>query len=1179
MRKLKLFMAACALVGGVAVGWAQTDVTSTYLTNADFSSTEGWTQVHSKDYWSLGNGNIGTYAVANNKTSTTDATHLGTEYCLGMQCRWSTNYANFSQTTTSLPVGAYILSYDVQNTNTSTTSATYENRFNVTVGDNTYTDSKTEWMKGNSGWTEHKIEFTVEEAGTATIKLGYGTGSNNFVSGNTPHLYVSHLKLTYYPFATSDDYDNLNAAIATVEGKAWGFDAGEYAPYNYAEVLQALADAKTINQEENNNQVTIQNLTSTMNNAVWTTNDAEVNAIWDGSFEHDYSGLTGNVQPIGWYRNVGTYSNSDGTNVRYMNLPSGVEGNTSGHGLFGKFTLMYGAQPGYSLPLDEGYYMLKFTYGGWNEVGTREVKLENNENNATVQIATVTAPDAQAHNLASSYRAYSSYIKVPATGNYTLSFFRQSTNSQNQIVLTDVVLKTMTVAEATAYYNTVLDEVDDSYNAEANGGSEKTAFKNAIDANIAEMTVNQIMEAAANLYTLRDAFVAATPSYDRYVAEKANAERIDDLITSGVAVPTTKDAADAAFKTILVNEYNYVKDNYNADAAAKYGMTIDRWTGTATSGGNSDTPQTNSNEKWGESATTYYEQGKNGWGSSSWTLNYSITKTLPAGNYILKISARASEKATATLKATIGDETITEQLPNFGASGKGITTSGVASFDAGTFARNGEGYGWQWRYLAITLNEEADVTFQIDASANAKNQWCSFGDVSVLSYVDLDDLTTAYNDFNMKTLGFEKDEYAPYNNIEILEAYARAKAIIVDGSEPEDQAEANDLTSILSSPSWTQNGTDVDAIYNGTFSETGTGDNPKGWTRSNNGWGQQVTGLTKAANGVNEGTTTGWYYNNNGAWVYGNDGQYTMPLAGSTTYVLKFKYRKNGNDGQTWMQASVLNEDEEGLSVVQYPGAENGTMFESAEAYFTTGAAGNYTLSIQNNGNAQLTDVSLVKAASATKALSESTDFSMTEDYVYTDVTLTRNFTTDVWNTFVVPFDIDNTTLKSVFGDKVQVAEATLTATSVAFNTMATPAITANKPVIIKGVSKPGPYNFSGVIIKNATPTITTDGTSFVGTYTPQTLADGVYYIASNKLKVANGTQHIKGYRAYFTTSASTRLTLTLDDEETTAIDGISTAANLMNGEVYNLNGMKMTEGAKLQKGIYVVNGKKVIVK
>lgn len=193
MKRKLLFMMLCIV--GALVGKAQTDVTSK-ITNADFSSTDGWTNEHSANYYSFGSGLIGTYAVANNKTSTTDDTHLATEYCLGLQCRWSTNYSNATQTLANLEAGVYTLTYDVENTNASN-SATYDNNFKVTVGETTYTDSKTEWMNGQSGWTTHSITFTLTEAADATISFGYGTGSNNLGSGYTPHIYVSHLSLSY----------------------------------------------------------------------------------------------------------------------------------------------------------------------------------------------------------------------------------------------------------------------------------------------------------------------------------------------------------------------------------------------------------------------------------------------------------------------------------------------------------------------------------------------------------------------------------------------------------------------------------------------------------------------------------------------------------------------------------------------------------------------------------------------------------------------------------------------------------------------------------------------------------------------------------------------------------------------------------------------------------------------
>lgn len=213
MKKLNKFCAILCAVLGVQALSAQTDVTSQYLTNADFSSTNGWTAYVSSQYKDYGNGQIGG-KLANYAASTVDATHLNSEYFFGFQCRWSGNYSSYNQET-SLPAGVYTLSYDVQNVNSSTTSATYNNLFYVKVGDKTYTDASTEWMKGKSSWTSHSISFVLMQESNATISLGYGTGSNNLGSGNCPVLYVSHLKLSRSAFdeVTAENPVDLTSAI------------------------------------------------------------------------------------------------------------------------------------------------------------------------------------------------------------------------------------------------------------------------------------------------------------------------------------------------------------------------------------------------------------------------------------------------------------------------------------------------------------------------------------------------------------------------------------------------------------------------------------------------------------------------------------------------------------------------------------------------------------------------------------------------------------------------------------------------------------------------------------------------------------------------------------------------------------------------------------------------------
>ena len=223
-----------------------------HLVNPDFSSTEGWTPVLSGGYRDFGNGKIGTYQVYI-APSTADATHTADEYCLGFECRWQTNYSSAYQNTAALPAGTYRLTYDVENVNSTTTKANYQNLFTVTTANKVYTDQSTEWMNGKSSWTTHTIEFTVDIPGAVRVSFGYGTGSNNIGSNNTPALYVSHVKLVQLEEAVATEYSlNQPSADFLVNGnfdtanQGWalsnmGYQANQERPTRYVEKWQPSA--------------------------------------------------------------------------------------------------------------------------------------------------------------------------------------------------------------------------------------------------------------------------------------------------------------------------------------------------------------------------------------------------------------------------------------------------------------------------------------------------------------------------------------------------------------------------------------------------------------------------------------------------------------------------------------------------------------------------------------------------------------------------------------------------------------------------------------------------------------------------------------------------------------------------------------------------------------------------
>lgn len=101
------------------------------------------------------------------------------------------------------------------------------------------------------------------------------------------------------------------------------------------------------------------------------------------------------------------------------------------------------------------------------------------------------------------------------------------------------------------------------------------------------------------------------------------------------------------------------------------------------------------------------------------------------------------------------------------------------------------------------------------------------------------------------------------------------------------------------------------------------------------------------------------------------------------------------------------------------------------------------------------------------------------------------------------------------------------------------------------------------------------DGVKIVGTmHTVDTAGGGKWILSGGEIKEANGAK-ITAYRAYFTGVTTAARALFIDDE-TTKIGTIKANGEVEVGEVYNLNGQRVMNPTK---GLYIVNGKKVIVK
>lgn len=201
------------------------------------------------------------------------------------------------------------------------------------------------------------------------------------------------------------------------------------------------------------------------------------------------------------------------------------------------------------------------------------------------------------------------------------------------------------------------------------------------------------------------------------------------------------------------------------------------------------------------------------------------------------------------------------------------------------------------------------------------------------------------------------------------------------------------------------------------------------------------------------------------------------------------------------------------------------------------------------------------------------------DNFSAANVSLKRNMREGI-NSFVLPFWVNPdelgatklATYKKSEGNKVTFEVKDMT---VGVNAN-TPFITCDVAAEKAGDGKTLNFKDKGFV---ATPT-SFDDTAFKGVYAPQSAKD-LYGIDENgNLHKGGESAKINAFHAYYQgTPASAKISF---DGEATGIDAVTTTSTSANGAVYDLSGRRVAASlaaAKLAKGIYVVNGKKVAVK
>ena len=207
----------------------------------------------------------------------------------------------------------------------------------------------------------------------------------------------------------------------------------------------------------------------------------------------------------------------------------------------------------------------------------------------------------------------------------------------------------------------------------------------------------------------------------------------------------------------------------------------------------------------------------------------------------------------------------------------------------------------------------------------------------------------------------------------------------------------------------------------------------------------------------------------------------------------------------------------------------------------------------------------------------ESMPFGSAFDFTATAVSYDRAFNTEdnYVQSFVLPFGFTVPTgttvaeLSSVNGDNL------------VFKPVAT--TEANKPYLVVTTDKDFINKLTNVQVKATTGadlTTTVDGVSHIGSYTAQNVKD-VYGYANGKFVKAN-TGSVKPFRTYIKVAGTQAAPMAFGvniEGTVTGINNATTAATAKEA-IYNLQGVRVSGDLKhLTKGVYIVNGQKVVVK
>lgn len=198
--------------------------------------------------------------------------------------------------------------------------------------------------------------------------------------------------------------------------------------------------------------------------------------------------------------------------------------------------------------------------------------------------------------------------------------------------------------------------------------------------------------------------------------------------------------------------------------------------------------------------------------------------------------------------------------------------------------------------------------------------------------------------------------------------------------------------------------------------------------------------------------------------------------------------------------------------------------------------------------------------------LTDANAFNAPEKFTATSVKLTRDVQKGV-NSFVLPFEVSANELGA---SKVATYNNYDLGLKVA-NFDTAERVAANIPFLTIEANEAKVLTFGS---KDILPTTSELGTDFVGVYTRENVADKYGIDGKGELHKGASDAYVNPFHAYLNVEAPTGVAF--DGSTVTAINGIA-ADKVADTAVYDLSGRRVY--GKLNKGLYIMNGKKVVVK